>query len=579
MKHLATTTLVLLSGWILSVTHADEPRFKTRAVWVDPPSFASAGATDELLARCQKAGLNLILPNVMCYQTISFKSPHFRGRVTATDTFDPLAYVIRKARAAGIKVQPWCCVYYEGASGQSGKPLNSAWLNRSLDGRPFEKNFLSPSNPEVNPYLLPVIKDLLAYDIDGIHLDYIRYPGTAFDYSDAGRQAFQAAAGFDPQDFLDRAERIIPPEQEKFPVRVLHPRIHADQVWELTFIERTLDQAGLGFAFVSETPGEISRLRVPGLLIISSYADVSPAMVRALEDYVRRGGNLLWADFPSKALAGSPALQTLTSIAGGRWIGQRRITLQAAGGHPLARACSDQPFRAESVVAPALRGATVIAQLDSGEPAVMLHETGKGRVLVLGFHLMKSTSPVTAALAREIVAWFKLEAGVSGPDPLAAKRAEWVTWRGERVTQLVRDLSVAAKQHDPRLVISSSGGPATWEFYGCYRDARLWLATGINDELFPMNYTPDPAVFSEMMRQQAESAPPGKLGRIFPGLQIYASTVVGGKRVNKPGEAAIVDAELRLVQEHGYQGFCLFACNYLSDEIIEVVRKFGGPAK
>jgi uncharacterized lipoprotein YddW (UPF0748 family) len=113
MKLIATSAfLFLLLGWMSAPVFADSQAFKERAIWVTGGSFASAAAADKMLGRCQKAGINLILPNVMCYRTVSFKSPHFRGRVSATDEFDPLAYVLGKAHAVGIRVQPWCCVYY-----------------------------------------------------------------------------------------------------------------------------------------------------------------------------------------------------------------------------------------------------------------------------------------------------------------------------------------------------------------------------------------------------------------------------------------------------------------------------------
>ena len=169
-----------------------------------------------------------------------------------------------------------------------------------------------------------------------------------------------------------------------------------------------------------------------------------------------RGGNILWTDVPAKSLASSPALQKLTGLAATHWMGGRRIALQAARDHPLAQALSGKPFRTESLYGSRLQGAEVIAKLDSGEPAMMLNEMGKGRVVVLGFHLMKSTSPAVVSLAKGIVNWFKTDAGVTGPDALGAKRAEWLAWRGERVTQLVRDISIAAKQKNPRLLISSS---------------------------------------------------------------------------------------------------------------------------
>jgi hypothetical protein len=126
-------------------------------------------------------------------------------------------------------------------------------------------------------------------------------------------------------------------------------------------------------------------------------------------------------------------------------------------------------------------------------------------------------------------------------------------------------------------VISSSGGPSPWELYACYRDARRWLAEGLNDQVFPMNYTPDPLMLSDMLDLQSASAPTGKGDCIFPGLQLYAQRVVNGKKVTGPMDAAMVEKELRVVQQHGYKGFCLFAYGSFTDEIIEVVRKFSGP--
>lgn len=553
---------------------AAETQFKTRAIWVAPESIATAKAAEDMLSRCQQAGINLILPDVMAYQSISFKSSHFRGKMLANDQFDPLAYVITNAHARGIKVQAWCCVYYEGTRSDSKKPLNDSWTVRSLVGKPFDKNFISPANPEVNPYLLSVMKDLLAYDIDGIHLDYIRYPGSAFDYSDAARKAFKAEKGFDPQDLLDHPERIVEPEMEKFPIRVLQPKIHAEKVWETTAIERTLDQAGLGHAFISESPENIATLRAPGLLIVSSYYDVSPKMVGALGEYVARGGSVLWTDVPAKALANSAALQKLTGIKSARWIGEGRVALDPAGQHPLGALLGKPSFRNDSMYEVKPQDAQVIAKLADGTPGVLLNQHGKGQVITLAFHLMKSTAPEVATIARQIASWCQTQAGISGPNPLAAKRAEWVAWRGEHVTQLVRDLSVAAKQKDAKLVISSSGGPAPFEFYACYRDARRWLAEGINDELFPMNYTPDPVELGEMLTLQTASAPAGKVTKIFPGLQIYESYSENGKKKARPISAAVVEQQLHVVQQHGYEGFCLFANNYLSDDIIEVVRKF-----
>ena len=234
---------------------------------------------------------------------------------------------------------------------------------------PFSQNFLSPANPAVNPYLLSVIGDLVSYEIDGIHLDYIRYPGTPFDFSPAGRAACQKTLGFDPQDFLDHPERIVAPSDDPFPVRVLHPKIHSEKVWETTALERTLDQAQIGYAFVSESPENIAKLRVPGLLIVSSYYEAPREMIAALRDYTARGGSLLWSDLPSKLLESSEDLRKLTGLKSIRWSAEQRIAVRNSGEHPLANRMPREPFRVSSMCIPTADNAKVIARLDSGDPA------------------------------------------------------------------------------------------------------------------------------------------------------------------------------------------------------------------
>ncbi|MCA9260428.1 MAG: family 10 glycosylhydrolase, partial [Planctomycetales bacterium] len=318
MRHAALTLAVVafcLTTRLLNSACGAAPAFETRAIWIDPASFATQEAADRTLARCVRAGFNVLLPNVMINQTTAFHSKYFRGEVLANDHFDPLAYFCTQAHARQMKVEAWCCVYYEGSVAAAPHTLYPQWLVQSMNHRPFSQHFLSPSLPDVNAYLLSVLKETLEYDVDGIHLDYIRYPGTTFDYSPAARAQFAAEEGFDPQDFLDHAERIVPADAEGYPVRVLNPQSHADKPWETTGIERTLDQARVGFAFVSETPEALSKLRVPGLLVASSYYAPPPETVEALQGYVRRGGDLFWTDAPAAGLAASEDLRRLLGVA------------------------------------------------------------------------------------------------------------------------------------------------------------------------------------------------------------------------------------------------------------------------
>ena len=120
-----------------------------------------------------------------------------KSHLIQNKSFDPLAYLIPKAKENGIKVHAWVNTYLLWSS--RVKPVqknhllytNPEWLDQKNRGelnisRELKKLnggkngnegfYLSPNNPRVNPYLISVFKELIEnYDLDGLHLDYIRY--------------------------------------------------------------------------------------------------------------------------------------------------------------------------------------------------------------------------------------------------------------------------------------------------------------------------------------------------------------------------------------------------------------------
>jgi uncharacterized lipoprotein YddW (UPF0748 family) len=59
-----------------------------------------------------------------------------------------------------------------------------------------EGYYLSPSVPGVGAYLEAVVRELVrTYRMDGLHLDFVRYPGPGFDYSRAALEGFRRANG------------------------------------------------------------------------------------------------------------------------------------------------------------------------------------------------------------------------------------------------------------------------------------------------------------------------------------------------------------------------------------------------
>jgi uncharacterized lipoprotein YddW (UPF0748 family) len=172
---------------IVAPAPASEMKFSVRAIWANASSIATAANVDSTLDRCKRAKINVILADMMTHGVLRHKSAHYLHRSVAEGEFDPLEYLTAQAHQSGIEVHPWYCVYYEGAG--SLQPARPEWLCSNINGvRMSDPLYLSPQIPAVNDYLVSVIQDGLAYPVDGVHLDYIRYYGTQYDYSALGRQ-------------------------------------------------------------------------------------------------------------------------------------------------------------------------------------------------------------------------------------------------------------------------------------------------------------------------------------------------------------------------------------------------------
>ena len=68
----------------------------------------------------------------------------------------------------------------------------AAWTRKASET--VEGLYLSPISDDSQTYTTAVVRDLVErYPLDGVHLDYIRYPGAAFDYGAPTLAAFRAA--------------------------------------------------------------------------------------------------------------------------------------------------------------------------------------------------------------------------------------------------------------------------------------------------------------------------------------------------------------------------------------------------
>jgi len=197
------------------------PNTELRALWVVRDALASPRAVERMIDFAKQARIHLLFVQVRGRGDAYYRSslvPPGSELEFSLDTFDPLEHVLVLAREAGISVHAWVNVYYVWSNPDVPPPAGHVlaqhpeWalsdgagmtmIERKLQWwqqEGIEGYYLSPAIPEVRQHLLDVVGELLSsYSVDGIHLDYVRYPGRDWGFDAAGRTDFALRWGVDP---------------------------------------------------------------------------------------------------------------------------------------------------------------------------------------------------------------------------------------------------------------------------------------------------------------------------------------------------------------------------------------------
>jgi len=84
--------------------------------------------------------------------------------------------------------------------------------------------------------------------------------------------------------------------------------------------------------------------------------------------------------------------------------------------------------------------------------------------------------------------------------------AEWSRWRSDQVTRLLREIRTAVKRRAPDVLLSAAVGPDPERALEHFQDVRTWLAEGLLDVVFPMNYTADEGLFTRRLEHWGDLA-------------------------------------------------------------------------
>ena len=147
---------------------------------------------DESIASAKRAGLNIVMPYAADSSGRSYYPGSFRPE-SLYGEWDALGAYIAAARSAGLTVYPAVPMLICGHDAPAGILLkHPEWALREKDGA--LGGYISAANPEARAWVLGMLQELVArYHLEGVLLDYLRYPNKPVDLDPVGAVAFAAA--------------------------------------------------------------------------------------------------------------------------------------------------------------------------------------------------------------------------------------------------------------------------------------------------------------------------------------------------------------------------------------------------
>ena len=194
MKRL-TLFYILLTCFAVML-HA-QPKQELRAVWLttleglDWPSTKGTSAAVEqkqkqelcrILDQLKRANVNTVLYQARIRGTVTYPSRIEpwdgcgSGRFGTAPNYDPLQFAIEEAHKRGMELHAWVVTVPSGKWNSYGAK-NLRQTHPELMRHVGEDACMNPDDARTADYISSICEEITRrYDVDGIHLDYIRYP-------------------------------------------------------------------------------------------------------------------------------------------------------------------------------------------------------------------------------------------------------------------------------------------------------------------------------------------------------------------------------------------------------------------
>ena len=209
--------------FLLNLTYAESQR----GMWVVRHALKSDAEIEKLIRISSDLDITDLYVQVYALGESYLRTPKNSNQDTYRRNNNNFKKVLRFAKANQIKVHAWLNMFYVWSRKKLlADPMHpiriaekSILRSPELEQLPdlallqkmgIEGYFIDPIDREYRTYIKNIITNLCSfYSLDGIHLDYIRYPQKEVSFSPQGRTEFMMNHFVDPVDgFIDSEEYI-----------------------------------------------------------------------------------------------------------------------------------------------------------------------------------------------------------------------------------------------------------------------------------------------------------------------------------------------------------------------------------
>jgi uncharacterized lipoprotein YddW (UPF0748 family) len=172
------------------------PGKEMRAVWDHDATGWYPGDWDRTARELKAAGINTLFVNTLWAGLAHYPSALVPESHTARRFGDQMKAALEAGRRHGLEVHAWVVLWQLGNTpAEFQQTLREAGrLQQTADGAPM--TWLNPALAANQQYMLDAIEELArTYPVDGIHLDYVRYPSAQACFAPETRAAFERWLG------------------------------------------------------------------------------------------------------------------------------------------------------------------------------------------------------------------------------------------------------------------------------------------------------------------------------------------------------------------------------------------------